>query len=210
MRTKQPRKQSDPLFSWAEGKDLAARFLEELSNTLDLDKTIGKLNISRQEAREILKGLVPRATPASVPKARAWSSADAEYSMYVDGASRGNPGKAGAGALLTAPDGTAIKRLKSYLGVTTNNVAEYRALLMALEAARALDMHRVRVYADSELVVKQIKGAYKVKSQDLLPLYEKAIGLITGFAGFRITHIPREKNKEADRLANEAIDGGDR
>ena len=209
MRTKQPRKQSDPLFSWAEGKDLAARFLEELSNTLDLDKTIGKLNISRQEAREILKGLVPRATPASVPKARAWSSADAEYSMYVDGASRGNPGKAGAGALLTAPDGTAIKRLKSYLGVTTNNVAEYRAVIEALrwiqtqpKTSRPL---AVNFHSDSTLIVQQIKGDWKIKEAHLKQLVDQVHRLEKDLA-VTYTAIPREQNFPADALVNQALD----
>lgn len=211
MRNKSSQKQSDTLFSWSVGDDLAARFVEELSSTLDLDKTIKKINISRREAQEILKGLVPRITgeagQGSLKETCAPVHKDASYTLFVDGASRGNPGKAGAGAVIKAPDGTIIKRLKSYLGIATNNVAEYRALLMALEAAQALNIQSLKIYADSELVVKQIKGKYKVRNEDLLVLYNKVQRLLKGFKKFHIDHIPREKNSDADLLANEAIDG---
>ena len=127
--------------------------------------------------------------------------------IYVDGASRGNPGMAGAGAAIKAKDGPVLKKLKKYLGVVTNNVAEYSALVMALDSARSLGVKEVRVFADSELVVKQIKGEYRVKSVDLKPLYMEAMHLIESFNRFEIRHVPREKNAEADKLANEAIDG---
>ncbi|MBI5599849.1 MAG: ribonuclease HI family protein [Deltaproteobacteria bacterium] len=127
--------------------------------------------------------------------------------IYVDGASRGNPGQAGSGAVVKDGDGKVIRRLKKKLGVATNNTAEYSALVMALSEAKKLGARRVSVFADSELMVRQINGAYRVKSEGLKPLYAEARGLIDGFAEFSITHIDREKNTDADRLANEAIDG---
>lgn len=129
------------------------------------------------------------------------------YVINVDGASRGNPGEAGAGAVIKDSEGGVVKRLKKYLGTTTNNMAEYQALVMALEAARSLKLESVRVLADSELMVKQMNGVYRVKSEDLKPLYEKARGLAGGFKSFKIVHVYREANKDADNLANEAIDG---
>ena len=180
-------------------------FLEVLSKTLDLDETIKKLNITREAARSMLTGLA-----GSMEKARPSSGSsgiEGPVDIYVDGASRGNPGSAGAGVAIRTKDGPVLKKLKKYLGVVTNNVAEYKALVMALGAARSLGLQEVRLFADSELVVKQIKGEYRVKSVDLKPLYTEAMVLIDGFNSFEIKHVPRELNAEADKLANEAIDG---
>ncbi|MFQ5735342.1 MAG: ribonuclease HI family protein, partial [Thermodesulfobacteriota bacterium] len=128
--------------------------------------------------------------------------------INVDGASRGNPGEAGAGAVIKDPEGRVLKRLKKYLGTTTNNMAEYQALVMALEAARSLKLERIRVLADSELMVKQINRVYRVKSPGLKPLYDRARALLAGFSkDSRVSHVYREQNGEADSLANEAIDG---
>ncbi len=183
------------------GERSLERFLEELSETLDVQKTIQKLNMTKEEAREMLQGLIPaRAERApGVP-------ASGACEIYVDGASRGNPGQAGAGVVIRDHEGKVIKKLKRYLGVTTNNMAEYQALVAALEAARDLRMTKVRIFADSELMVKQITGVYRVKSPELKPFYEKARGLIEGFTEFEITHVYREENGLADSLANEAID----
>ncbi len=182
--------------------DLTSRFLEVLSETLDLDKTIEKLNMTREAARAVLIDAA-----GSRAKARPDLGNEGPVNIYVDGASRGNPGSAGAGAIIKAKDGRVIKRLKKYLGVVTNNAAEYKALVMALKAARSLGLKQIKLHADSELVVKQIKGVYRVKSEELRPFYTEAMALIDGFNRFEITHVPREKNSEADRLANEAIDG---
>ncbi len=199
--------------------ELAARFMDDLSETLDLDKTAKKLNISLEDARGLLKAISarisgphpgPRHPEAVVALAAAHAHEHAAqkglYHIYVDGASRGNPGKAGAGAVIKNPDGTIARKLKSYLGIVTNNTAEYGALIMALEAARSMHIKEVSVFADSELMVRQINGQYKVKSEDLRPLFNKAAGLIAAFEKFRISHVPREKNSIADGLANEAID----
>lgn len=190
--------------------DLAQRFLEELSDTLDVIKTIKKLGMTEEEARSILKDLVKPKRP--VQKALFGEDEHKRpvhkgvYTINVDGASRGNPGKAGAGAVIRDPDGKVIKKLKKFLGTTTNNVAEYQALVMALEAASELKLSSVSVLADSELMVKQINGIYKVKSEDLRPLYDKAIKLLGAFDKQTVAHIYREENSIADSLANEAID----
>ncbi|MBI5886630.1 MAG: ribonuclease HI family protein [Deltaproteobacteria bacterium] len=128
------------------------------------------------------------------------------HTINVDGASRGNPGLAGAGAVIRDRDGTVVKKLKKFLGSVTNNVAEYQALIMALEAATHLGLTDVRIYADSELMVKQINGVYKVKSVDLKPLYDKAMLLIKRLPSVKLSHIMREENSLADAMANEAID----
>ncbi len=135
---------------------------------------------------------------------------DGAFRLYVDGGSRGNPGPSGAGAVILDPSGRTVKRLKKHLGIGTNNRAEYEALIMGLEAARALGAERVHVYADSELVVRQVTGRYRVKSPALEPLYRKAKGLLTTFTSYRISHVPRSANSEADGLANEAMDRGAR
>lgn len=209
--------------------DLVSRFLEELSSSLDIQQTIKKLNITEERARSMLKGLArpeggeavqkdlfaeqaqeARAVLRGAPKATTPVTApDSKgvYTINVDGASRGNPGEAGAGAVITGPDGKVFKKLKKYLGTVTNNVAEYQALVMALEAARSLKLERIRVLADSELMVKQVNGVYKVKSPDLKPLHEKAAGLLLCFREAKIAHVYRDKNAGADAMANEAIDG---
>jgi ribonuclease HI len=124
----------------------------------------------------------------------------------VDGASRGNPGPASYGVLIRRPDGSEVLRLKKYLGVTTNNVAEYYALLTALDYAISHGVAHLRVRSDSELLVRQMQGHYKVKSASLKPLHEQARKLAAQLAYFSIEHVPRELNAEADRLANEALD----
>lgn len=123
--------------------------------------------------------------------------------LYTDGASSGNPGESGIGVVLTIGD----KRieLSEYIGRATNNVAEYRALLKGLEKARKLGLDKVEILLDSELLVKQIKGEYGVKSESLKTLYERVISLLRTFRSYSIRHIPREKNAAADRLARMAI-----
>ena len=125
--------------------------------------------------------------------------------IHVDGGSRGNPGPAGAGAVIKI--GTEIQATVSkFLGTTTNNVAEYTGLVLALEKALHLGIKQVDVYMDSELAVKQMKGIYRVKNDKLIPLHAKAKILAAKFQSFKISHVRREYNKDADRLANEAMD----
>jgi probable phosphoglycerate mutase len=127
---------------------------------------------------------------------------------HCDGGSRGNPGPAGFGAVITGPDGQVLARLSQFLGVQTNNFAEYSGLLAVLKWALERRQPRLRVVSDSELMVKQMKGQYKVASPGLRPLWEEARGLARQFQAFEITHTLRGGNKEADRLANEAMDKG--
>lgn len=199
-------------------------FITLLSETLDIDAACNQLGLSKADARAVLKraaSLIPsEAHPPSnktvQPKADGTVLSGhhkpdhkATYSIYVDGASRGNPGLAGAGAVIKDPQGVVIKRLKKFLGSVTNNVAEYQALIMALEAADKLGMAHLRVFADSELMVKQINGLYQVKSADLKPLYNKAASLIKLFSSVKLSHVMREHNSLADAMANEAIDTRD-
>ena len=126
--------------------------------------------------------------------------------LHVDGASRGNPGEAGFGVHVTAGDGSEVASLYGYLGTATNNVAEYQALLHALRFAHARRASRVEVFSDSELLVRQIEGRYRVKNPGLQPLHREAKGLLARFQRARVTHVPRERNREADALANRAVD----
>jgi len=132
----------------------------------------------------------------------------------VDGASRGNPGPASYAVILRGPDGARRFEVGKYIGRATNNVAEYYGLITALDYAAAQGIDRLLVRSDSELLVRQMQGRYKVKSADLRPLYERARKLANGFAYFAVEHVPREQNSEADALANLALDrtgshGGD-
>ena len=128
------------------------------------------------------------------------------FRLYTDGAARGNPGPAGAGALLCDSGGRAIAELCEYLGEATNNVAEYRALLLGLKKAAELGGGEIEVLADSELMVRQLSGRYRVKNEGLKPLFQQAVRLLKEFEKYSIRHIDREQNYEADRLANRAID----
>jgi ribonuclease HI len=134
------------------------------------------------------------------------SEADTEWLVMVDGAARGNPGEAGCGAAILDENGTVVKELSCYLGRATNNVAEYQGLLMGLEALRQLGRKRIRVQSDSQLLVRQLNGEYRVKDEKLKALFEKAVKLLHGFERYRILHVPRELNELADRLANKGID----
>ncbi len=126
--------------------------------------------------------------------------------IHIDGASRGNPGEAGFGVFVAAADGTPIAELYGYLGRATNNVAEYQALIHALRFALSRGARVLRVFSDSELVVRQMSGQYKVKHPDMIPLHREAAGLLRKIADSRLTHVRREENRDADRLANRALD----
>lgn len=125
--------------------------------------------------------------------------------IYIDGASRGNPGDAGIGILIKEPGGK-TREITKFLGTRTNNQAEYTALIEALESAKELNTHPIRIFTDSLLVANQVNGLWKVKHAEIIPLNKKAKSLFTSFEDITIRHIPREKNSEADRLANQAID----
>src|SRR6202163_2452244 len=128
------------------------------------------------------------------------------YTANIDGAARGNPGPASYGLVLRRPDGAPLESLGKHIGRTTNNVAEYYALIAALDYAAANGIKRMRVHSDSQLIVNQMKGLYKVKHPDLRPLHERAKKQSAGLEAFTIQYIPREQNREADAAANAALD----
>ena len=130
----------------------------------------------------------------------------AAYQANVDGGSRGNPGPAAYGVVVRDPRGEIVARLKKYIGNNTNNVAEYFGLIAALDYAQNHGIRALRVESDSELMVKQMRGQYKVKSEELKPLFERAKKMLQTFESFRISHVYREQNKEADALVNQALD----
>ena len=127
--------------------------------------------------------------------------------IYTDGASRGNPGQAAMGVVIQDESGRAAATISQCLGEATNNQAEYRAIIAGLEKALELGAMHVELRSDSELVVQQLSGKYRVKNEALKPLFQKVGVLRTKFSSLAVSHIPREKNKEADKLANEALDG---
>jgi ribonuclease HI len=124
----------------------------------------------------------------------------------IDGASRGNPGPAAYAVVLRDPAGKVVLELAKHIGRQTNNVAEYYALLAALDYAASHGIQALRIRSDSELLVRQMQGRYKVKSADLKPLHERALRLARQLAYFAIEHVPREQNRDADGLANLALD----
>ena len=137
-----------------------------------------------------------RAAAAEVPRTR----------LYADGAARGNPGPAGAGAVIVSPDGHIVAKVGKYLGENTNNVAEYMGLILGLKRAKAMGIKELEVLSDSELLVRQLKGEYAVKADHLKPLHDEAKALLKTFPEIDVRHIPREDNAAADEMSNRAID----
>jgi ribonuclease HI len=144
-------------------------------------------------------GLFAGSEPDAKPRAAA-------FQANIDGGSRGNPGPASYGVVVRNERGEIIAKLKKYIGRMTNNVAEYYGLIAALDYAQSHGVRALRVESDSELLVRQMRGHYKVKSPDLRPLFERAKKMSQTFESFRIDHVYREQNAEADALANEALD----
>ena len=129
-----------------------------------------------------------------------------EAELFCDGASRGNPGESGIGVVISLLDGTGRDyRISEYIGVATNNVAEYSALIRGLEEARSLGIRRVNVFLDSELVVRQINGIYKVRNNNLRALWCRARDILMDFDSYVIKHVERERNADADALAGDAV-----
>jgi ribonuclease HI len=126
--------------------------------------------------------------------------------LNVDGGARGNPGPAAIGVVITNSDGDVVDELAERIGVATNNVAEYKALLRGLDRARALGATEIEIVGDSELVVRQLQGRYRVKHPGMKPLYEQAIAALRGFDRWQIRNVPRAENARADELVNAALD----
>ena len=133
------------------------------------------------------------------------SEKDLQFNLYIDGASKGNPGMAGAGVWLTNHEGKKLLGISRYLGHKTNNEAEYWALLIGLREAKRWGIGSIHIFTDSELVARQVEGIYRVKDSNLKGLHQEVMGNLKAFSSFEIESIPREENREADRLANEAI-----
>lgn len=125
--------------------------------------------------------------------------------IFIDGAARGNPGESGIGVYIAA-GGKPLREIKKYLGTATNNQAEYTALITALEAAKDLKNRQIRIFTDSMLLANQVNGLWKVKHPGIAELHKKAKALLKDYSSISISHVRREYNREADRLANEAID----
>ncbi len=128
------------------------------------------------------------------------------FALYTDGASRGNPGEAGAGVVILDGQGNELAARGFYLGQCSNNVAEYKALIYGLREAVKLGLRQLDIFLDSQLIVRQIQGQYQVKSPGLKPLFAEVRRLLAGLASFTVNHVPRHENRRADELANRGID----
>jgi ribonuclease HI len=126
--------------------------------------------------------------------------------IYTDGASRGNPGHAAIGVVIQDESSRLLKEISEYIGINTNNYAEYQAVLRALKEAKNLNADAISLFSDSELVCRQLTGKYKVKSANIRPLFSEVISLASKFKSFSVTHVRREFNTHADKLANMALD----
>ena len=182
---------------------------EPLTGTVRAFPRLTREDVGRllERAAERLAALPPEPVPQSPPPREAAArEAVPRLKLFSDGAARGNPGPAGAGAVLVDAEGQVVARLGRFLGVQTNNHAEYKGLLLGLEHARGLAVKELEVLADSELLIRQLQGRYQVKSPTLRPLYDEAVALLRHFPRVKLTHVPREKNKAADEMSNRAID----
>jgi len=182
-----------------------SRVLAKLAKNLSIEKLFADFpSLTSGELKEILLEASRALQQKGAACRKKEPSSDDLWVINVDGASRGNPGPAGAGAILRC--GSERVELKQSLGNTTNNVAEYEALIMALEEALRRGARRIEVQSDSELLALQMNGAYRVKSPHLLPLFNRACELAKKFEEITIYHIDRSLNGEADRLANMAVE----
>ncbi len=175
------------------------------------DAALEKLfpEIPAQAVRDVLLGKNKVAAPAERQQ-NLFSASSPQTGLscklFTDGASRGNPGEAGAGIVLLDNDNRELAARSSYLGRCTNNAAEYEALLLGLTTALELGCTQLAVSMDSQLIVRQIQGQYKVKNAGLKPLFDQAKSLLAKFDRWTISHVPRAQNKRADELANQGID----
>jgi ribonuclease HI len=206
-----------------------AQLLLAMAEHETLEATCAALpGLTPEAARKLLRGAalalqqerLPLAPPPSTPpragkqpsekakKKPAAAARETQHLIHVfsDGAARGNPGPAGAGAVITDASGRVLARLGRFLGHQTNNVAEYQGLLLGLRHAQELGAREVEVRADSELMIRQLQGRYQVRNPALKPLHAEAMRLLRGFDRAGLKHIPREENKLADEMSNRAID----
>ncbi len=180
----------------------AARAAEELQESMELSKAERE---ARRRERAAAAAVVEKQEQAVAAEVAALAR-PVQTRLYCDGAARGNPGPAGAGAVIVNPAGHIVAKVGKFLGEETNNVAEYMGLILGLKRAKAMGIKELEVLADSELVVKQVRGEYAVKAEHLAPLHAEAVALFKGFDQIEIRHIPREENGQADAMSNRAID----
>jgi len=188
------------------GRTLQAAVLRFIAREEPLGATLGAFpQLDRQKLQRALEkaaGLLEGHDIEAIAPAPTYL----RLRLYSDGAARGNPGPAGAGAVLVEPSGQVVDKLGKFLGRQTNNYAEYQGLLMGLKRARELGVSEVEVFADSELMIRQLGGRYQVKSPSLRPLYEEALQLLNKFERVKLVHVPREMNRAADEMSNRAIE----
>jgi len=182
-----------------------AQLLLAIAEHETLERTCLSLGISKEDAGKLLRGA---AVKLQGERPAPPSRLDSQRKVYIfsDGAARGNPGPAGAGAVIKDAKGQVIAELKQALGKQTNNVAEYKGLLLGLHKAQELGAREIEVRADSELMIRQINGKYAVRNEGLKPLYNEAMALLKSFASWHAEHVPREENALADEMSNRAID----
>ncbi len=185
-----------------------AQLLLAIADHETLEKTRAALpGLKLEAAQKLLRGAARQLQQEKLPFPEAKApAAGGSIRVYSDGAARGNPGPAGAGAVLTDSAGNVIARLGRYLGRQTNNVAEYEGLLLGLKHARELGYREVEVRADSQLLIRQLKGEYAVRHAGLKPLHAEALRVLRSFDRFDLRHVPREENALADEMSNRAID----
>jgi len=187
-----------------------AQLLLALAEHGTLDAASQALGIEKEQARRLLRGAAKQlggAEPDPRPTARVTSPGEARrVRVFTDGAARGNPGPAGAGAVVLDGEGRVLARLGRFLGKQTNNVAEYQGLLLGLRRARQMGAREVEVRADSQLLVRQLQGKYAVKNEVLKRLHEEALAMLRSFDRYELLHVPREQNALADEMSNRAID----
>ena len=176
------------------------RAARESAQELDAAMNESKVDRDRKKKERVVVAAAEREAE------RAVEARPVRTRLFTDGAARGNPGPAGAGAVIISPDGHVVAKVGKYLGETTSNVAEYTGLILGLKRAKAMGLRELDVLADSELLVKQLSGEYQVKADHLRPLHDEAKALLAGFDKIDLRHIPREENEAADEMSNRAID----
>jgi len=204
------KKKSPPLpFPKDESCSLSeAEVLQHLAQTLNVTKTFQRFpSLTVDQLRQILLRCAERAGGgAKSGETLPTRKETPEFLIYADGASRGNPGDAAAGVVITDFHGRTISEIKRFLGTASNNVAEYQAVILGMNRALELGAKNIKICLDSELVVRQLRGEYRVLEPHLKALHRKAKEILNHFAQYSILHIRREENRRADQLANEAID----
>jgi ribonuclease HI len=180
----------------SEAEKAAQRSAAELEASMTLSRA------EQEKARRARAAAADREREEAAAKV----AASPRTRLYSDGAARGNPGPAGAGAVIVSPEGHIVAKIGKFLGDSTNNVAEYMGLILGLRRAKAMGIKELDVLSDSELLVRQLSGQYAVKAEHLKPLHDEAAQLLKTFPEVSVRHIPREENAQADAMSNRAID----